>query len=237
VKLYDKGEFFKALPLFEELITVYRGTKKAEKTYYYYAYTNYKLEDYETAAYDFENFTKTYPMSEYAEECSFMHAFCFYESSPQYSLDQSNTVKAINELQLFTDRYPHSTRLDRCNLLIDQLRNKLELKNYDIAELYYNMDSYKAAIVTYKNLLRDFPSTNFREEVLYKIVRATYLLAENSVEEKKSERYAETITAYTEFVSAFPKSKYLDKANDVVAGAQKRLDKINLKSTQQTSKN
>src|SRR5436190_19887573 len=74
VELYSKKQYYKALPLFEELVTVYRGTKKAEKTYYYYAYTNYKLEDYETAAYDFENFARTFPNSEFAEECAFMHA-------------------------------------------------------------------------------------------------------------------------------------------------------------------
>ena len=66
IKLYNKGDYFKALPLLEELITVYRGTKKAEKTYYYYAYTNYQLGDYETAAYDFDNFAKTFPGSKYS---------------------------------------------------------------------------------------------------------------------------------------------------------------------------
>src|SRR5205085_6389835 len=75
IKLYNKGEYYKALPLLEELITVFRGTKKAETTYYYYAYTNYRLGDYEAAAYDFENFSKTYPSSENAEECAYMHAY------------------------------------------------------------------------------------------------------------------------------------------------------------------
>ena len=101
VKLYSKGQYYKALPLFEELITIFRGTKKAERTYYYYAYTNYKLGDYEAAAYDFENFSKTFPSSEFAEECAYMHAYCYYQDSPKYSLDQTNTIKAINELQLF----------------------------------------------------------------------------------------------------------------------------------------
>ena len=32
VKLYNKGDYFKALPLLEELITVYRGTQKS-RTY------------------------------------------------------------------------------------------------------------------------------------------------------------------------------------------------------------
>ena len=237
IRLYDKGDYYKALPLLEELITVFRGTKKAEKSYYYYSYTNYKLGDYETAAYDFENFAKTFPSSELAEECSFMHAYCFYQSSPEYSLDQTNTIKAINELQLFTDRYPRSERVEQSNKLIDQLRGKLELKSYEISELYYDMDSYKAAITSYKILLKEFPSTNFKEEVLYKILRSTFLLAENSIEEKKAERYNETIAAHTELIVAFPSSKFRDRSDDILASAQKRLNRLSARFTQSNFQN
>ena len=236
-KLYDKGDYYKALPLLEELITVFRGTKKAEKTYYLYAYTNYKLGDYQSAAYDFENFAKTYPNSEFAEECAYMHAYCFYQDSPEYSLDQTNTYKAINELQLFADRYPKSERVKVCNTLIDELRSKLELKTYQSAEMYFHMELYRASIVTYKLLLDDFPSTNFREEVLFKIVKASYNLAENSIEEKKVARYEETIKAYTDFTSAYPDSRQKEKAEDYSVSARKRLDKINFNSVQLDSKN
>jgi outer membrane protein assembly factor BamD len=226
IKLYDKGDYFKALPLLEELTTVFRGTKKAEKTYYYYAYTNYKLGDYETAAYDFENFAKTFPSSEFAEECSYMHAYCYYQNSPEFSLDQTNTIKAINELQLFTDRYPRSARVEQCNKLIDTLRAKLELKAYNNAEMYYDMESYTAAITSFKNLLNDFPSTNFREDVLFKIIKSNYLLAENGIDDKKTDRYQDALSAYSEFVTAFPESRMRKKADDIQASSVKKLEKL-----------
>jgi outer membrane protein assembly factor BamD len=237
IKLYNKGDYFKALPLLEELITVYRGTKKAEKTYYYYCYTNYRLGDYETAAYDFENFAKTFPSSEFAEECSYMHAYCYYQNSPQFSLDQTNTVKAINEMQLFTDRYPRSTRVEQCNKLIDILRGKLEMKSYSNAEMYYDMESYKAAITSFKILLHDFPSTKFREDVMYKILRANYLLAENSYDDKKAERYNDAVIAHTDFISAFPESRMRGKADDILSSTQKKLEKMSLKTSQTNSQN
>jgi outer membrane protein assembly factor BamD len=232
IKLYNKGEYFKALPLFEELITVYRGTKKAEQTYYYYSYTNYRIGDFETAAYDFDNFTKTYPSSEFAEECAFMHAYCYYQGSPEYSLDQTNTYKAINELQLFIDRYPDSKKVEECNKLIDQLREKLEQKEFENAELYFNMTTYKAAITTYKNLIHDFPSTKYREEAMYMILRSNFLLAENSIVTKMQERYSDTVTAYGEFNSAYPDSKYKNKADDILETSRKRLEKISKEQVQ-----
>lgn len=226
VRYYNKGDYYKALPLFEELITVYRGTRKAEKTYYYYAYTNYRLEDYQAAAYDFDNFRKTFPSSEYTEECAFMHAYCYFQDSPIYSLDQTNTMTAINELQLFADRYPNSTRISEANDLIDQLRDKLETKTYETAKLYYNMESYKAASTTFKNLLHDFPSTQYRETALFLTYKAAYLFAEGSIDSKREGRYNEALRSFGEFSIAFPESKHMKEANDIAADIKKKLDKL-----------
>lgn len=226
VKLYNKKQYFKALPLFEELITVYRGTKKAEKTYYYYAYINYYLEDYETAAFSFDNFAKTFPNSEFAEECAFMHAYCFYQDSPEYSLDQTSTVKAMNELQLFADRYHTSSKLEQCNTLIDQLRLKLETKSFENAKLYFHMDEYKAAVASFKNLLHDYPSGKFREESSFMIIKSWYHLAENSIEAKRIERYNESLKAYNEFIANYSSSKFRKDADELAVQSRKRLEKL-----------
>ena len=38
IEFYNKGDFNRALPLLEELSSVYRGTDKSEEISYYYAY-------------------------------------------------------------------------------------------------------------------------------------------------------------------------------------------------------
>ena len=59
IKYYDKKDYYHALQLFEELISVYKGTAKAEDSYYYYSYCTYFVDDYQTAAYYFNNFVQT----------------------------------------------------------------------------------------------------------------------------------------------------------------------------------
>jgi outer membrane protein assembly factor BamD len=226
IKLYKKGQFYKALPLFEELITVFRATKQAEQTYYYYSYCNYNLGDFVTAAYDFDNFSKTFPNSEFAEECSYMHAYCFYQDSPNYTLDPTNTIKAINELQLFTDQHPRSERIAECNKLIDELRYKLETKDFQNAQLYFHMDDFKAAVTAYKNLLRDYPATQYKEIAMFYVVKSEYLLSENSIEAKKNERYNTALSSYGEFTAIFPESKFKKDADDIAASCRKRLEKM-----------
>lgn len=228
VAYYEKKDYFRALPLFEELISVYRGQGRAEKVYYYYAYCNYYLEDYELAAYHFENFVNTFPRSEYTEECAFLHAYCFYKSSPEFSLDQENTIKAIAKLQIFVNKYPYSTRLAECNSLIDKLRYKLEEKEFSLSKLYYNKEDYKAAVTSFKNLLTDFPSTTFKEEAMFYVAKSYYLYAQNSLESRKPERFSSTVDACNDFLNQFPDSKLAEDVRDIMESSKNQINKNKL---------
>jgi outer membrane protein assembly factor BamD len=223
---YDNGKYQKAFPLFEELITVFRGTSKAEDVYYYYAYCNYKLGDFMLAGYHFDNFVRTFPRSERAEDSQFMNAKCYFLDSSEPSLDQASTKKAIDELQLFINKYPSSPKVDECNDLMDRLRYKLETKAYNGAKLYYRLGEYKAAIFALRNTLGDFPDTKFREEISYMILRSSYLLADNSVVEKKIERFEQTLSECDAFIERFPRSKDLNSARNIKEYSTKELDKL-----------
>lgn len=223
---YDNGKYQKAFPLFEELITVFRGTSKAEDVYYYYAYCNYHLGDYMLAGYHFDNFVRTFPRSIRAEDAQFMNAKCYFLDSSDPSLDQASTTKAIDELQLFINKYPESPKVDECNELMDRLRFKLETKSYNGAKLYYRLGEYKAAIFALRNTLADFPDTKFREEISFMILRSSYLLADNSVEEKKVERFENTLRECDDFIERFPRSKNVKDAESIKENSRKELEKI-----------
>jgi outer membrane protein assembly factor BamD len=223
-KYYDEGEYFKALSLYEELISLYRGLGKAEEIYYYYAYCHYYVEDYIMAAFYFKNFIRTYPTSKYAEESMFTAAYCYYLNSPASSLDQSSTYKAIDEMQLFANRYPKSDKVPECNDLIDVLRDKLESKAFSNAKLYFNLSEYKASIVSFNNVIKDFPDSQYQEEALLFILKSNYLLAINSVASKKKKRLEATVVAYQKFESYRPNVPELGEATDGT-GTDKNLAK------------
>ncbi len=229
VEYYEDEKYNKAYPLFDELLTLYRGTQKAQEVYYYYAYTNYHLQDYLLAAYHFKNFHKTFPKSPRAEECAFMVGYCYYLESPVYSLDQTYTYKAINELQLFVNTHRQSTRLPECNEYIQELRKKLERKSYERANLFYKTGYYQAAVVAFNNTLNDFPDTRYREEILYSRLRASYELASNSIESKKLQRFIESKTAYFEFIETYPESENAKDAATMYARIQQQI--INLQQS------
>jgi len=223
VRLYEKKDYNKALGLFDDLVTKYRGTAEAEDLSYYFAYTHYKLRDYTTARYHFKTFADTYASSSKAEECRFMAAYCFYLESPTFSLDQENTIKAIEALQLFINLYPKSERVAEASKLISNLRDKLETKSYANAKLFLDIGDFKSAVIAFRNSAREFPDTKYAEEMEFLTIKAQALYAKASFEIKQEERYNEAILLYTEFAQNYPASKYLKEAEEIKKNSEKAI--------------
>lgn len=220
---YDAGEFQKSATLLELVIGSYRGKQELEDIYFKYANTYYNQGKYILASYYFKNFVKTFPNSKYREEADFMSAYSNYQMSPTYRLDQTYSNKAIDEFQLFANTYPNSERVKQANQLIDEMRKKLEVKAYEEGQLYFDVRQYQASMHSFENMLKDFPETTNNEKVRYMIIRAAYLLAENSIVDKQQERYAAVEKKADRFMTRFPKSEYFNEINVISKKAQKKL--------------
>jgi len=225
IRLYNKKDYAKALILFDDLVQRYRGRTEAEDLYYYYAFTNYKLKDYLSARYHFKTYAETYPTSTRAEECRFMAAYCFYQDSPNFSLDQENTYKAIEALQLFINLYSKSTRVAEASKLIQDLRDKLEKKSYANSNLFFIIGDFQSAVIAFRNSLRDFPDTKYAEEMEFLTIKSLYLYAKNSYETKQEERYTEAIDEYNRFTEKYPKSNYTKEADRLQYESIKGIEK------------
>ena len=157
-----------------------------------------------------------------------------YLDTPEPRLDQSSTYKAIQELQMFIEYFPESSRKDLAQDMIFELQDKLVEKEYLSAKLYYDLGSYTgntvysstgnnylAAVVTAQNVLRDYPYTKRREDLSILILRAKYDMAKESVLEKQEERMRETIDEYYAFKNEFPESKYMPEVEKIFQDASK----------------
>lgn len=224
VEYYDKGDNYRALQLFEQIAPLLRGTAKAEQLSYYYAMAYYKQKDYLLASYYFERFAKDFPTSKNAEEALFLAADCKYRLSPPYTLDQSPTQEAIQAFQIFVNTYPTSSKVQQCNDLIDELRQKLQTKDYLMAVQYFKMEAYEAAVITFGNLLDDYPETSYREDAMYYIFKSWYYYAKNSIESKQTERFDLALTAGSDFLSIYNESPRIPE----VKGLYDQIMKYNI---------
>jgi len=223
VDYYEKGDYYRAIQLFDQLIAISRGTERLEDINYYYANCYYQQEDYLLASYYFKRFAQNYPSSPRAEECMFLNAYCYYLDSPRYSLDQTNTYEAIKEMQLFINLYPQSDSIPSCNRIIDELRAKLERKAIEIGIQYYKTRHYKAAITALENVMEDYPDSENREEIMYFIMKSYYFYALNSVDEKQTERFQQAIELYDDIMYLFPDTRYARELNSMQKNALEKV--------------
>ena len=223
---YERGDYNRALQLFDLLQASFRNTPRGENITYKTAQCYYYQKDYEIAGYYFNRFTQAYSFSKNAEKAAFMSAYCSYLLSPEMGLDQTNTISAINQLKNFTERYPQSDSLARAQQLMDDLNEKLEEKDYNICRLYYRMENYSAAITSFENLLKKYPNTKRREEVLLNMAMTYFDYAENSVAEKQRERYESCIEQCNTLSYLYPESSYINDVKNVAAKARKKLENL-----------
>ena len=213
IEYYEAGDYNHASELFESLVYAFRGTSRGDDLYHYYAQSSFNQKDYILAGHYFKNIVDQYPRSEFAEEAQFMIGYCYYKESPDPKLDQEITKKAVDAFQLFINMYPYSDKVEEANILIDEMHEKIVYKSYLSAKLYYDMRYYKAAVIALGNSLIDYPGTKYREEIKYLLFKSKFLLAINSVDEKKRERLNDARDEYYTFVDEFPDSKYIREVN------------------------
>lgn len=225
-KAFERKKYMQAATLLEELVAIFKGTDRAEESLYLLARSYYLNKDYITSGEYFQAYYKNYPKGEYTELARFYCGYGYYLDSPEAKLDQTGTYRAIDEMQRFLDYFPNSERAKQAQDIIFELQDKLVYKELLNAQLYYNLgnymgNNYESCVITAQNALKDYPYTDYREELSILILRARYEMAIYSVEDKKADRYRETVDEYYAFKNEFPESKYLKEAEKIFNESQK----------------
>jgi outer membrane protein assembly factor BamD len=226
ITYYEEKDYYRAIQLFDQLLPFFRGTERAERMAYYYANAHFEQKDYILASYYFRQFSKNFPNSKNAEEAAYMSAYCNYLESPPASLDQTVTYDAIKDLQLYINQYPKSERVAKANDLIDELRSKLETKAFGVAKLYFDMKDYKAAVINFQNIIKDYPDTRYREIAMFYIAKAYSYYAESSIQSKKGERYQLCSEAVDNFLANYPESSFGKEARQIQKNVQKQMQNL-----------
>ncbi len=209
---FTKKKYKNAEQLYVELFPVFKGTEKFEELYYKYAFCSYYQKNYADAENLFKGFLDVFPNSPKAEEISYLHAYTFYLQSPKVELEQVNTLKAIGMMQTFINNHPNSSRIKDATAIIDASRAKLEIKEYRNADLYYNLQHYRAAALAFANLLNNYPESAKGDEYKLMTVKSYYQFAKLSIAEKQQERYEKVVEEFNDFTDRYPESKVLKDA-------------------------
>lgn len=210
---YANKNYNYAQQLFEDIFPYVKGSTRYEDMYFKFAYSYYYQKDYVNAESLFKSFVENFPTSPKGEECDYMRAYCYFKQSPKVELDQTNTNKTMQLMQAFINTHAGSARSKDATDIIDLCREKLELKEFKGAELYYNLGFYKAAAIAFTNVSDNFPDSKKADEYKLLVIKSYFKYAEMSYEEKQIERYGKVVAECSEFGERFNDSKLIAEVN------------------------
>ena len=219
----------RAMTLFDEVSMYFRGSERSETLLNYLANSYVGLKDHYTAVEYFKSYTRSYPKGKYIQDAKYMVAYCHYLDSPDARLDQRVTNEAIAAFQEFIDFYPESEKVPDAVKLMDELYDKLALKELLNAQLYYNLgnylwNNYESAVIAASNALKKYPTNKYREELSFILLDAKYQQVIQSLESKKLDRYNSTVDEYYSFISEFPDGKKRKQADKIFNDAKKFMN-------------
>lgn len=227
-RAYQQKKYVQATTILTDLIIPLKGGPKGEEALFLLAMSFYENKDYLNSGVYFKNYYSRYPKGKYAELSRFYSGYGYYLDSPDPQLDQTNTIKAIEELQGFLDYFPKSDKVTVAQNAIFEMQDKLTLKELQNAQLYYNLgnfmgNNYEAAIITAQNALKTYPYSKYREDFELLILKSKYQEAKQSVAEKKLDRYRDVLDEYYSFENNFPDSKNMKEAKTIYDIARRHV--------------
>ncbi len=224
-RAFEEKKYVQASTVLEDIITVLKGTAKAEEALYLLGLSYYENKDYINSGATFKQYYTRYPKGKYTELARFYCGYGYYLDSPEPQLDQSDTMSSIEELQGFLDYFPRSDKVSIAQNAIFELQDKLTLKQLQNAQLYYNLgnylgNNYQSAVIVAKNAIKDYPYSRYKEDLEMLVLKARYQEAAQSVEEKKADRFREVIDEYYSFINNYPDSPNRKEADNILKIAQ-----------------
>lgn len=217
LKLYENEDYEDAAKELEALLLQFPGSAVNDDAQFYLGMTRFKRGEYIIAAYEFSKLIKGMPTSEFVSQAQFMLAECYYQLSPDYSLDQKYTQKAIEEFQAFIDFFPLDSKVAEAEKKIKELTDKLAHKEYSTAVLYEKLAYSKAALKYYDNVMEIYHDTQYAPLAHYN--KINLLVNKN--------RNQEALDAANSFLQKYPNDPKFSSVEKIKSSLESKLSLSN----------
>jgi outer membrane protein assembly factor BamD len=183
---YKRENYENAIENFR-VLSYDRSLSYADSVQYFLAECYFMREQYIIAAAEYKDLIRFQTNSPLVAESRYKIALSYASISPKIDLDQKYTLSAIGELQTFIEFYPTHPRVRDAERKMIELRTKLALKEFNIANLYMKMGKLRSALVYYQGVLEKFHDSEFADISSYWIIQIyvnqkKYSLAKNEIE-------------------------------------------------------
>ncbi len=179
---YESGKYDKAIEKFQKLKDYYPFSKYAILAELKIADAHYQREEYEEAAFAYENFEQLHPRNEAIPYVIYQIGRCYYDQIDSPDRDQTSAQKALETFQRLVKQFPGDQYSTRAAEHIKTAQKSLAGHAYGVGVFYYKSKHYKAALNRFMSIISDYPDVGYHQKALEYIARCEALIAREESE-------------------------------------------------------
>jgi len=178
INYFDKGKYARAKDEFDYIIMANPGSKIANESQYYMAESMFLLKEYLEASIAFDRYVRFSPDYTKIEQSRYRICECAINLSNSYQREQSQTHRALEQLQMFIEDFPTSDFVKDAEDAMLALRLKLAQKDYEVGRIYLKLEEYDSALIYFRSVLNNYYDTSFSDDARVGII-FTHILNDN----------------------------------------------------------
>ena len=186
MNLLNTGEYFVASKKFLEVEVLLPQSQWAPKSVLMASYSYYLQNYYSLAISNLKRYFKTYPKDKNMAYAHYLLAMCYYETIEGEKKDLAPLILSKNELLFIIENYPDTDYAYDARFKIDLINDVLAAKEVYIGRHYIKKKKWIPALNRFKNVLKDYETTDHVEEAIHRLVEIYYILGM----EEESLKYA-----------------------------------------------
>ncbi|MEO0809115.1 MAG: outer membrane protein assembly factor BamD [Pseudomonadota bacterium] len=171
-RLLTSGKFEIAARKFEELDRDHPYSPEARRAMVMAAYAYFRAGKFPEAIATARRYTTVHPGTNDAPFAHHIIASAYFEEINGPKNDQTNTRKALEELEILKSRYPNSKYAREADNRIRIARDNLAANEMEVGRYYLKRRNYTAAINRFKVVARDYQNTKHVEEALMRLTES-----------------------------------------------------------------
>ncbi len=175
-KELEQEDWTKAAEKFEEVDRQHPYSKEAREAVIMAAFAYQKADKLPEAVAAARRYLTLHPGTKEAALAQHIIASAYYERINDASRDQSDTRRAMVELETLVNRYPDSRYAEQAKNRIRLARDVLAASEMSVGRWYQQKGQYLAAINRFKTVVSDYPNTAHVEEALMRLTETYYAL-------------------------------------------------------------
>jgi outer membrane protein assembly factor BamD len=177
-KKLDESEFKTATKLLQAIKDRYPYSKESLKAELLLADSLFQRQDYESALSNYDEFEKLHPKEKTIPYVIYQKGLCHFLQITTIDRDQAQVVKARDEFEKLTRRFPDNEYSAKAKEYIREcIVSQSEYELY-VGRFYYKAGKYEAARERFKFLIENYPDVGQYHEALEYMAKCDNMLAE-----------------------------------------------------------